>query len=372
MNSDKSTVASYFEQNPSSEIAHKIAAYLESWKESLFKLEQIDSELIECSEDQMSAAEMLKYEVDVSKDYSTFKAQYNTAKGQLAALLERLDTNKTTPQSRQSLIPNSSFIEAYQINPLLKIQDIPVPKYDGKRQNFTDWYNEFVSTVHDNTNLTPFQKMYLLKRALVGDAEALLKDYALSGEMYEKAFDYVKEHFYNKRVIIAGHFIDLVDLPEIKMPALRSSFDKVQRVIRGLEVCGLDTKKLSPLIMFIVSRKLPERLRIDWENSNHDFSTYPSFDSLATFISNWCFAYESSNVVTKEIPSKPSKSTSTTTPVADRKSKAALLTIAKKSTAFPKCVACEKDHYISNCDSFTSKKIPERQAYVKEKRLCLN
>lgn len=69
LNNDKSTFASYFEQNQSSEMTHKIAKYLELRRESFCKLKQIDNEVIECSEEQMPAAEMLKYYVEVSKTF---------------------------------------------------------------------------------------------------------------------------------------------------------------------------------------------------------------------------------------------------------------------------------------------------------------
>lgn len=116
-------------------------------------------------------------------------------------MFEKLDAFKSASPGRKSMVPTASFIGVYQTNPLLKIQEMPVPKFDGKRQNFTDWHNEFTSTVHENENLTDFQKIYLLKRALVGEAETLLKDYALSADMYSAVYDFIKQRFDNKRVI---------------------------------------------------------------------------------------------------------------------------------------------------------------------------
>lgn len=49
---------------------------------------------------------------------------------------------------------------------------------------------------------------------------------------------------------------------------------------------------MSLLTVFIVVRKFPGNIRIDWENSVADYSTYASFDPLIKLLSNRYFAYQ--------------------------------------------------------------------------------
>lgn len=173
------------------------------------------------------------------------KIEYTAAEGKLTAIFSRL-RNKEPLVSRQSL--NASFIDLSPANSLVKL-----PKFDGEIKSFTEWRSLFEVMIHLNDNLKPVQKLYFLKQAMIGDVRSLLRDFRLEEDMYDPAWIFINNRFYNKRAIIATHFrVHLLKLPLIMTDA----------IIRGLTVCGLDTDKMSPLIAYIVVTKLPEKLHI--------------------------------------------------------------------------------------------------------------
>lgn len=194
--------------------------------------------------------------------------------------------------------------------------------------------------------------------------------------MYELAYQYVIDRYYNKRAIIAEHFRDLLDLPAITLGSLRETLDKINAIVRGIKTCGLDTAKMSPLITYIIVRKLPEKLRTDWENSNHDYSTYPSFDPLAKFLNNRCFAYETvaSSETRKNTPVLNAKAAPTPSKITP--SKSSLATAApvpqRSATTTRKCACCGEGHFLSQCPKFESKSIADRYAFAESKNLCKN
>ena len=369
--SDKADVQTGLEENPSANLVNQLHSCIESWKEGLDKLKEIDDKLLDLIEDNLNQAESIKLEESITKDYGTLRRDLNIQVGKVKTMRDAIEEPRERP--RRSML-NSSFLDATLTNPTIKIQDIPVPEFDGNIQNFPDWYSEFDSMINKNENLDNFQKMYLLKRSMVGSAKNLLKDYSSEPSAYPLAIDHVKKIFYNKRRIISGHFADLIDLPMIKLSSLREALEKIQRTIRGLQVCNLDVQKMSPLITFIVARKLPEKLRVDWENSQHDYSTYPSFDPMYNFLSNRCFAYETVNPtegLSKEklVSVNTPKITKTST-VHEKKSFA----VSKKSPSNNnslKCVVCAESHFLNQCKMFEAKSPSERFEIVKKHKLCI-
>lgn len=272
----KAQIDSALAQNPSDDLTQKINALLDEARYSTRKLENITDQLLDVTDvTGFTPEQVAEQEAKVSSNLK-YQVSLANARGQLNALFNLL--KPSAPAPRPSL--DTSFIgEGAPSNQLVKLRDIPVPKFDGRIQSFTEWHSLFSAMIDTNEKLKPVQKLYYLKQAMVGDTANLLKDYALQDSLYESAFAYVKDRFFTKRVIIANHFRDILDLPSISLSTLRELLDRIGASLRGLQVCELETKRMSPFIAYIVARKLPEKLRTDWENANLDYSTYPSYSS---------------------------------------------------------------------------------------------
>lgn len=146
---------------------------------------------------------------------------------------------------------------------MAKLPDINVPKFHGDIDGYLEWQSLYEAMVHSNDSLKPQQKMFYLKDAMTGRASMVLKDYPVDGDLYQSAYDHVKNRYFNRRKIIETHFRTLFDLPVINSSNLRESFDKVQATVRGLKSCNIDVLKMSPMIAYTLVRKLPERIRQD-------------------------------------------------------------------------------------------------------------
>lgn len=130
---------------------------------------------------------------------------------------------------------------------------------------------------------------------------------------------------------------------------------------------------MSPLIAYIVVRKLPERIRTDWENSHSDYSTYASFEPLAAFLQNRCFAYES---VHPDGPEKTSGSKNTNTNIEKKERPKTALTstfVKQRPVSSRICILCKQNtHYLSSCPQCLRKTVSERFSFVKDNKLCTN
>ncbi len=373
INSSKASTEKALAEQPSDSAAHRAAVHLDEWKASISKLEEVVNDLLDFVEtDGKSEAQIEAAEAKVSEDLISQQRTWAHNKAKLNAMIKGLD-HKETPTGRPSLVGG----DGTPGNPLVKLPDIPVPKFNGEMKNFTEWHAMFKAMVHDNEALEDVQKLYFLKQAMMGDAAHLLKYFWLDESMYAEVYKFVLNRFHNKRAIIGMHFKELVGLPEITVKTLRESLDKVNAIIRGLKVCGLDIDKMSPLITFIVVQKLPELVRVEWENSHYDYSTYPGFEPLHTFLQNRCFAYESGKV---ETVSKASGASALKGPQAKKsgqqetpKRKSSFSSTAKNAgSGAVLCPLCAKGHYLSQCSKFLESSVSERYGLVKRKNLYAN
>jgi hypothetical protein len=304
----RDTVVGSFSQTASESAVHMIETYLDEWSSNLTELKQLDREIL----DQLDYTKLItptqieEAEISTCKDYNDSVQECCSQRAKLKTMAAKVQGDKR--RSEIFTPPLNSTIST--TNPLSKLPDIKVPTFAGKIHDYTNWFALFSAVVDNNESLTNVHRMYYLKNALIGDAKDLLADYPITGDSYQPALNHVKSRYFNKRAIISDHFREFLDHPDVDAVHLRKSIDHLQAIERGLKTCGIDTAKMSPLLTFIVVRKLPESLRIDWENSIVDNSAYPNFDLLITFLSNRCFAYET--ITTKPPPpSEPNRSDDT-------------------------------------------------------------
>ncbi|XP_065219773.1 uncharacterized protein LOC135845237 [Planococcus citri] len=382
INANQAEALAKLNEQPSFDLVHQISAILDIWSKQLRKVEIIDQNMLDLLDSKTfkDEASLEKAEDEIVQFYHQSLKKFSEAKGTLNAMAARLNKAEQAAQqmtkTRKSM--DTSFVgENLLGNPLAKLPDIKVPKFDGDITGFTEWHSMYVALVHSNDMLQPVHKLYFLKGALIKDAEYLLKDTPVKEGMYDLAYEAVLTEDFNIRAIIAAHFAKLLDMPAITPSSLRDSISKIRATIRGLQTCDIDVAKMSPLITFITVRKLPEKLRIDWENSNLDYSTYPSFDSLDKFLSARCFAYETANLMSSTSKATPEKANGS-----PKKPKSALAasgspktppqTTQRTPVTVPKCIDCGETHYLSQCTSFQSKSVADREAFVISKKLCKN
>ncbi|XP_065222295.1 uncharacterized protein LOC135846875 [Planococcus citri] len=376
INVEQSSIVKKLEETPSVTVVNEMMESLGAWKEQMALLRAINLKLLDCYDQILDKDPAAAKEEEFMLAMSKLQSEFSSCAGKIKTMNDVVNE----PQSRpRSSFMNASFLEATLTNPTIKLQDIPVPHFDGDIENFPDWFAEFSDMIDANPDFTNFQKMYLLKRCMIGDAEILLKDYEKDPNMYPEALDYIKTSFNNRRRIISNHFAKLVDLQPIKPATLRDSLNQIQRIIRGLSVCGLDTAKMSPLFAFLISRKLPEKLRVDWENSVHDYSTYPSVEPLVKFLTNRCFAFES--VAPKPNGSTAPESSKNTTKLSvsnespKKQTKKSFVSAKENNIQSTKpkfkCVACSDAHYLTQCVIFLEKSVTDRFELVKAHKLCI-
>jgi hypothetical protein len=140
-----------------------------------------------------------------------------------------------------------------------KLEEIPVPKFDGEILNFPNFKGLYENLIHNNASLSPVQKMHYLKKACKdGKAERLVRDFPLTEQAYGEAWALVLSRFDNKRAIVQALFRQFVNIQIITSPTkLRDLLDEIDIIMRGLKAAGekIDDT-FSRFIAYYVAKKL--------------------------------------------------------------------------------------------------------------------
>lgn len=147
--------------------------------------------LLDLIDDAKSEMEKLAIEEKIIAVRSALAQKFWTCTVKIKTILGAIEERRIKP--RRSMV-SSSFVNATLTNRTIKIQDLPVPEFDGKIQNFPDWFNELESMINKNDNLDNFQKMDLLKRAMTGEGKTWLKDYGTDPNAYPLVIEHTKKN----------------------------------------------------------------------------------------------------------------------------------------------------------------------------------
>ncbi|XP_064645112.1 uncharacterized protein LOC135498657 [Lineus longissimus] len=169
-----------------------------------------------------------------------------------------------TPPTPVSI--DTSFSTASSSTPKRKVKlpNLNLPEFDGSILQWTQFYDMFRSTVHEDTAMDDIQKFYYLIRQLTGEAARLLKGMPLTAANYKEALELLQVRYGKPHKIIATHMKGLWDIATSLSNAqsLRSFYNTVEMHIRGLKALGKDESTYGELLTPMILEKLPDAIRM--------------------------------------------------------------------------------------------------------------
>ena len=122
----------------------------------------------------------------------------------------------------------------------VKLPQTQLPKFNGSIQEFQGFWDVFNATVHDNTGLSPVQKLTYLMDCLTGPAIDVIKGLRTCDGTYEVARTLLEDRFGSKQAAVEAHYTALMDIPVCtsKTESLRACVDKLEIHLRSLEAQG--------------------------------------------------------------------------------------------------------------------------------------
>ena len=190
-------------------------------------------------------------------------------------LLARLERAQDAPPRSEA----PSHAGSQELKKLLKIN---IPTFHGDVMKWTEFWELFAISVHNNPAFANVQKFVVLKSHLAGTAQRCLQGIPVTEDGYVEALAILKERFDLNDVRREQLLKDLLNMPPVRhndLKAIRSFIDHLAAHTRALSTLDVSTQSLSTLLLPVAKEKLPEDWRLEWARRDSD-----SFDAFLKFL----------------------------------------------------------------------------------------
>ncbi|XP_064463439.1 uncharacterized protein LOC135374405 [Ornithodoros turicata] len=177
----------------------------------------------------------------------------------------------TTGAMRQITVVPSSVAPSAPIGrtpATVKLPKLEIPKFNGDIRSWQSFWNQFVSTIDQNTGLSSIDKFKYLKSYITGKAASAIEGLQMTEENYPIATDILKERFGSNNLIIDDHMSRLLHIKRVhdvtNVQKLRAMFDELQTGVRSLEALGVSSKTYGVLLLSVLRRAVPSELNLEF------------------------------------------------------------------------------------------------------------
>ena len=293
-------------------------------------------------------------------------------------------TSKGSGKKQEAPVPEGEASTITQNRPIDQIlctmmrqqlaPEVDMEVYDGNPLNYNYFLATFKEVVENNID-DPRGRLTRLIKYTKGEAKDAIKHCIElpANEGYIKAMKLLQKRFGDPHFILAKYRNEIRNLPILQFSNQKGFREFLNLIIRCKSfVCddwnGLD----SPDTIQMLVSKLPLPLSDRWNRKVMILrQTTLREPRLADFVS---FMEQETLLINDPLYSRDALGQGKTgyqlkQPVSRRKGigTKALATTTNDNSP---CELCDQSHDIENCPSFISKKVDERSAFVKEKKLC--
>lgn len=263
----------------------------------------------------------------------------------------------------------------------LKLPPIKIPKFDGSIKVWPIFIDSFNNTVHNNENLSDYQKFYYLHESLTGKALAAIAGLALTGDNYGVIYSTLVSKYQDVRALGAAYLDEILNLKKLTTPTvegLNNFLDKFAISAAAFERLDI-ADKLDFIYLHLAIKKLDvETMRL---------FEYSVRDKRATYESLVKFIKEQAKILERTGPSKPSTATllppalppvphtykASTTKTAKSSGKNTQTFVASTDKSFECPLCADKEHqHLYRCPSFLRLSAKDRYVIIKGRNGCVS
>ncbi|KAK3711736.1 hypothetical protein QZH41_006491 [Actinostola sp. cb2023] len=159
----------------------------------------------------------------------------------------------------------------------IKLPEIKLPKFDGNPLKWTEFWDLYKSTVHENPRISNAQKLAYLRNQLEDRALETVEGYKQVEVNYPVIIETLIKRFGKPRLIAKEHVKTLLKTPRVMdssdFSALRKQLDRWEAHVRSLKEMNLDpmSSKIGNLTYLTVfEERIPTDILRRWEIKCHD------------------------------------------------------------------------------------------------------
>ena len=264
----------------------------------------------------------------------------------------------------------TAFSEAQRrpssIQTLLKLD---IPKFSGEKSKWVTFRDLFLSSVHNNQDLSNAQRFQYLRSYVTGDAESLIRTIPITEDNYQLAWENLMDAFNKPSLVVSSIFERFLGCQTVSPNHcnLRTTFNLFRETFETLERQGEYAQSQDALAVHLMVKKLDQNLTLAWAKHSKN-KDEPSTQFFLDFLKEQCGIYDHThpedNNSSKAHSNKPrDKLTSDN----HRKPHLHVNSITTYS-----CFFCKGNHSIYKCPNFLHLSHVDRQKYISEQSRCSN
>lgn len=248
-----------------------------------------------------------------------------------------------------------------------KIPKLELTSFSGDPSNWSVFYQNFKSVIHDNTALSNTQKIQYLIPQLSGKALNVCAGIPATGENYDIIWDTLVQRYEDKRFLLTHYIDQILGFRPINAPtpaALDAFSDKFSSAVAALK--SVDVNDLADFIITHIALSKLDKETLYFFEQKFRNSNLPNFKELDIFIR------EQSKIISRTYNNNPhfSKSKSKT-----NNNLNFLIRHNNVATSSDnnKCLVCMSErHPLFKCSQFMSASPFERRQIVERISFCTN
>lgn len=246
----------------------------------------------------------------------------------------------------------------------VRLPKMDVPTFDGDILNWRSFWEQFVISVHNRTDLADAEKLVYLQQAIKdGSAKQAIEGLSHSGEHYPEAVSSLRARYDHPRIIHQTHVKKILNTPPVKDGSgkeLRKLHDTLQQHLRALKSMEYDPS--GPFLTSVIELKLDQNTLFEWQKHTQETVVVPHYQKILDFINLRARAAETSNPESRK-PNVPVNKKTGTKPV----------TTHATTTDVIKCLVCKSvSHPLYTCTKFKSFDHDQMVSVIKSNNLCMN
>ncbi|XP_075150331.1 uncharacterized protein LOC142224446 [Haematobia irritans] len=282
-------------------------------------------------------------------------------------------SNPRAEASRIGISPSDFPLPRYSLetqavgspNVYIKVPPCDTEVFRGGYEEWPSFRDMFTAVYVNHPKLTPAQKLYHLRNKTQGSAGAIVKRYTLCDENFDLAWKALKIRYENKRVLVDNQLKILFNIPV----AEEETSESVQRIQSTVNDCLSTLKTLDvkiehwdPILIYLISTKLPDRTLSLWEQSLKSHNDLPMWSQLDEFL------IERFEIVERLSSIRSTKEGYNHTDQRVNRTQA----YHSQEKLDSSCPLCEGNHSLRICQNFRNFSEQERIDFVFKNKLCNN
>ena len=235
-------------------------------EEYVERLKTLDTDILELISACDDSEDLCVKDMDESEHY---REKANMIVLSLEEILEQRKRPTATMTIRSSPLRRSESRETLDSGrkTRAKLPKLEPKKFNGKADQWQEFWDSFESSVHGNEELSKVDKFSYLEYLVQEPARAVISGFKLTEENYESAVRLLHERYAKPVAIKRAHIHELENTSPVynerNIGRLRAFYDHIETHVRGIDAMGIHEETYSTTVVPGLMAKLPAGFRLN-------------------------------------------------------------------------------------------------------------